>query len=68
MYILKIKSINGKSDYIQIRDGDFTLIAYFRLSNIHKALLNARLEKFEEKIMELISKSEYGKILKIDNG
>jgi hypothetical protein len=66
MYLLKIKSISGKSDYIQIRDDDFTLIAYFRFSNLHRALANANLAELENKIKELIVNAEYGKIIRIN--
>ncbi len=66
MYLLKIKSINGKSDHIQIRDDNFTLIAYFRLSNLHRALVNADFAEFESKIRELVVKAEYGKIIRIN--
>ena len=62
MYLLKIKGINQKSDYIQIRDDNFTLISYFRFSNLHRALVNAKLLLHEEKIREIIIKADYGKI------
>lgn len=63
MYILKIKGIKGKSDYIQIRDDKFTLIAYFSFNNLHKALTTAKLIGHEDEIKELISKAEYGKVI-----
>lgn len=62
MFILKIKPIKGKSDYIQIRDNYLTLISYFRLDNIHLALKKANLTEHEEKIKDIVLKSEYFKI------
>jgi hypothetical protein len=62
MYLLKIKGINQKSDHIQIRDENFTLILYFRFSNMHRALMKANLTEKEEVIREFIVKAEYGKI------
>jgi hypothetical protein len=61
-YLLKIKGVKGKSDYIQIRDENFTLIAYFRLDNLHRTLVNAKLERFEIQINDMLLKAEYGKI------
>ncbi len=62
LHLLKIKGIKGKSDYIQIRDENFTLIAYFRMDNLHRTLANAKLEEFETQINDVITKAEYGKI------
>ena len=38
MYILKIKGKAKIPDYIQIRDNDFTLKAYFRVDRPEKSL------------------------------
>jgi hypothetical protein len=66
MYILKIKGKAKIPDYIQLRDSDFTLKAYFRVDRPEKAL-----EKFGygdkiEEIVKLIKELPYGKIQTID--
>jgi hypothetical protein len=66
MYILKIKGKAKIPDYIQLRDRDFTLKAYFRVDRPEKAL-----EKFGygdkiEEIVKLIKELPYGKIQTID--
>jgi hypothetical protein len=66
MYILKIRGGTGKSDQIQLRDDNFTLIAYFHSNSIHRALVNINLEKMEEKITKMIAEAEYGKMVKIN--
>ena len=43
MYILKIQGTKKIPDYIQIRDEDFTLVAYFRINNPRRALARCNL-------------------------
>ena len=38
LYILKIKGTNKIPDFVQIRDSEMTLVAYFRLSQIEQGL------------------------------
>ena len=67
MYILKIKPISGKSDYVQIRDDNFTLISYFRFENLHRALVKANLSGFEETIKKVIEKAKYGTMERLED-
>ena len=66
MYILKVKGTARIPDYIQIRDDDFTLIAYFRVDRSEKALNKAGLGEKEEKIKAIINEMPYGKMQKLE--
>ena len=66
MYILKIKSIGGNSNYVQIRDNNFTLLAYCSFENLHKTLIKIGKSKWSEKIIDITTKAEYWKMKKID--
>lgn len=62
MYLLKVKGKAKIPDYIQLRDSNYTLIAYFRadreLKNPEKYGLQDRVEELKSIIAEL----EYGKL------
>ena len=64
LYILKIKGTSKIPDFVQIRDQEMTLIAYFRLSQIEKGLTKNGLQKDAENITGLLKKIPYGKIYK----
>ncbi|TSA29590.1 MAG: fructose-6-phosphate aldolase [Bacteroidetes bacterium] len=66
MYIVKIQGTTKIPDFIQIRDDDFTLIAYFRINNPRRALMRCRLIDREKEIIELARKLPYGKIQKLE--
>jgi hypothetical protein len=65
VYILKIKGSARIPDYIQIRDGKFTLIAYFRADHRTKGLKDCGLEEKQEEIEKILVKIPYGKIFKL---
>jgi hypothetical protein len=65
MYILKVKGTAKIPDYIQLRDDQFTLLAYFRVDRPEKALAKAGLGNKEEEIKKLIAEIPYGKMQKI---
>ena len=65
MYILKIKGIAKIPDYVQLRDDDFTLLAYFRLDRPEKALAKAGLENKEEQIIKILKNIPFGKMEKL---
>ncbi len=67
MYLLKIKGTSRISDYVQIRDEAFTLIAYFKANKPEKAIIKFELSNFEKEILDAIKHAEYGKIFKINN-
>jgi len=66
MYILKIKGTAKIPDYIQLRDDQFTLLAYFRVDRPEKALAKAGLGKKEEQIKKLIHEIPYGRMQKME--
>ena len=62
LYVLKIKGTETIPDFVQIRDKDLTLLAYFRLSQIEKGLKKSNLEKDLEGLSLLIKKIPFGKM------
>ena len=65
MYILKIKGSTKIPDYIQIRDGKFTLIAYFRADHTTIGLQQCGLSEKESEMKKIIDELSYGKIFKL---
>ena len=66
MYIIKIKGKEKIPDYVQIRDDQFTLLAYFRTDRPEKALIKCGLEDKTEKIKEIIENIQFGHLQKLD--
>lgn len=65
MYILKVKGTAKIPDYVQLRDDQFTLLAYFRVDRPEKAITKAGLGDKEEELIKLINDIPYGKIQKL---
>ena len=63
-YILKIKGTDKIPDFVQIRDKNMTLIAYFRLSQIEIGLKKNVLINDVKGITNILQKIPYGKITK----
>lgn len=66
MYIMKVKGTARIPDYVQIRDDNFTLIAYFRADRPEKELLRLGLKEKEKEIIAKISEIQYGKLTHIE--
>jgi hypothetical protein len=66
MYILKVKGTEKIPDYVQLRDDNFTLLAYFRVDRPEKALVKAGLASREEEILKLINELPFGKISRFE--
>jgi hypothetical protein len=66
MYILKIQGIGKIPDYIQIRDENLLLVAYFKLTNPNTALTRCNLIHKVDEIMRIAIGIEYGKIQKLE--
>lgn len=66
MYIIKIKGKAKIPDYIQLRNDDFILVAYFRTDRPIKKLEKYGLEGKEEVLRNLISQLPFGKLQKLD--
>ena len=64
LYVLKIKGTKIIPDFVQIRDENLTLQAYFRLSQAEKGLKKNNLEEDSDAILELLNKIPFGKIYK----
>ncbi len=65
MYILKVKGKAKIPDYIQIRDENFVLVAYFRADRPLKKLEKFGLEKNEEELSKLIKTLPFGKLQRL---
>ncbi|MEI6522996.1 MAG: fructose-6-phosphate aldolase [Bacteroidia bacterium] len=67
MYILKVKGKAKIPDYIQIRDENFTLKAYFRVDRPEKSLAKFGFEDQKlEKLMKIINEMPFGVVQKIE--
>ena len=64
LYVLKIKGTTTIPDFVQIRDENLTLRAYFRLSQVEKGLKKNNLQNEREGISSLLEKIPFGKIHK----
>jgi hypothetical protein len=66
MYIIKVKGKAKIPDYIQLRDENFVLIAYFRADRPLKNMEKYGLEGKEEALQQLINGLPFGKLQKIE--
>ena len=66
MYILKIKGKAKIPDYVQLRDDNFTLLAYFRVDRPEKALAKCGLADEEQKISKILNEMPFGKVQKLE--
>jgi hypothetical protein len=66
IYILKVKGVAKIPDYVQIRDENYTLTAYFRVDRPEKQIKKAGLELYEDLIIDTITNLEFGIIKKIE--
>ncbi|MTI30439.1 fructose-6-phosphate aldolase [Xanthovirga aplysinae] len=66
MHIIKVKGKAKIPDYIQLRDENFVLIAYFRADRPLKNLEKYGLEGKENILRTLIEELPFGKIQKLD--
>ena len=62
MYIIKVKGKAKIPDYIQLRDENFVLIAYFRADRPLKNMEKYGLQGKEEALEKLINDLPFGKI------
>ncbi len=66
MYIIKVKGKAKIPDYIQIRDKNFVLVAYFRADRPLKNIEKFGLEGKEAELEKLIQELPFGKLKKLD--
>jgi len=65
MYVIKVKGKAKIPDYIQLRDNNFVLIAYFRADRPLKNLEKYGLEGKEVELQGIIDKLPFGKLKEI---
>jgi hypothetical protein len=66
MYIIKVKGKAKIPDYIQLRDENFVLIAYFRADRPLKNMDKYGLEGKEAALEKLIVDLPFGKLQKLE--
>lgn len=66
MYIIKVKGVAKIPDYVQLRDEEFTLLAYFRVDRPDKSLEKLGLKDQKEAIMSVINEMPFGIIKKLE--
>ena len=66
MYIIKVKGKAKIPDYIQLRDENFVLIAYFRADRPLKKLEKYGLEGKEIALQDVINNLPFGKLQKLE--
>lgn len=66
MYIIKIRGKAKIPDYLQVRDDNFTLIAYTRTDRPEKALEKCGLGPHIETIKALMEEIPFGKMTKLN--
>lgn len=66
MYIIKIKGKAKIPDYAQLRDDQFTLIAYFRTDRPERALEKCGLTDKTDQILAILEKMPFGKMQPIE--
>jgi hypothetical protein len=66
VYIIKIKGKAKIPDYVQLRDENFTLIAYFRTDRPERALDKCGLADKQQHILSIINNIPFGKMQKIE--
>ena len=62
MYIIKVKGKAKIPNYIQLRDENFVLIAYFRADRPLKKLEKYGLDGKEDALQEIINELPFGKL------
>jgi hypothetical protein len=66
MYIMKVRGTARIPDYVQMRDNNFTLIAYFRADRPEKELARLGLQEIEPALKKKIDEIPYGKLTRIE--
>lgn len=66
MYIIKIKGKAKIPDYVQLRDDQFTLIAYFRTDRPERALDKCGLTHKTAEILAIANEIPFGKMTKLE--
>ena len=66
IHILKIKGTEKIPDFVQIRDNNLSLKAYFRADQVDRGLKKNNINDPQGKIKKAIMDSDFGKIFKFE--
>ena len=66
LHIIKIKGTEKIPDFVQIRDNNLSLRAYFRVDQIEKGLKKNNIKDKQGKLIECIQSIPFGKIFKFN--
>ena len=66
LHIIKIKGTDKIPDFVQIRDSNLSLRAYFRVDQIEKGLKKNNINDEQGKLIEYIQSIPFGKIFKFN--
>ena len=66
LHIIKIKGTEKIPDFVQIRDNNLSLRAYFRVDQIEKGLKKNNINDKQGKLIECIQSIPFGKIFKFN--
>jgi len=66
MYIIKVKGKAKIPDYIQLRDANMVLVAYFRTDRPLKNMEKYGLTGKEEQLQAVINRLSFGKLEKLE--
>ncbi|MCX6352518.1 MAG: fructose-6-phosphate aldolase, partial [Bacteroidetes bacterium] len=65
MYLIRIQGKTKIPDYVQLRDDDYTLVAYFRADRPEKALEKYGYSAKMEEMIKLIHDTPFGKLIRL---
>ncbi len=66
LYIFKVQGKIRIPDYVQIRDENYSLLAYFRADRPEKALEKIGLSPHFSQIIQIISEMPFGKMQELN--
>lgn len=66
MYLMKIKGSGKIPNYLQVRDDNYTLVAYFRADRIEQGLAKNNMLDFEEAVTACVANMGFGEIKYLD--
>lgn len=65
IFLIKIQGKNKIPDYVQLRDENYKLLAYFRADRPEKALSKCGFDDHMQQFIEIINNIPFGKMKKI---
>jgi hypothetical protein len=65
IFLIKVQGKNKIPDYVQLRDENYKLMAYFRADRPEKTLVKCGFENHISKFVEIINNMPFGRMTKI---